>query len=705
MPGEVTQFHLERIVILYVRQSSAHQVKKNKSSQEVQYNLANRAKSFGWTAAQIMTIDDDLGLTAAGTKERIGFDNILAKICLGQVGAIFILYASRLARNGREWHHVLELCSLFNVLIIDRDTVYDPGLPNDRLWLGMQGSFSEYESKQMQIRSGEAIMNLASKGEFVKMLPAGLVVTEDKKIEQDADERIRQAIYGVFQRFRELGSIRQVSIWYQQNQQELPVREGQKKGFPIVWRIPVNSTIHGILTNEFYAGIYKYPKTKTITRVVDGKIKKTKGHRTTAEDKVFIIEDLFVSYLSKEEYYRNQKMIAENTNKFGQPTPGAVREGESILCGLLRCGHCGRRLNVRYRSGNSSPYYFCRGAISLNATHGCISFNGSKLEQLIASELLTVLQPQAIKAALLAEENYGEALKQKRDSQYYALEQARYEADRLERQYNLVEPENYLVAKTLAGRWQEALEKAADLERQHNQLLTEHAKLSEQQRAQLYELAADLSRVWNAPGSDSKIKTRLVRLLVQEIWVKKISDDKKLEVTVHWHGAVHTQYELPRRRPRPKSEDQAKNKLSTEALFQKLVLVCEDKQIARILNRIGYVTDSLDSNGNWAEFKVREIRAQYGIAEFSQEAYSQKGLVNLRTASKQLRTSKHTVIKMIKLGIIEGKQVIAYAPWEIAESELTRPEVKHYLSTVKRGRSASFNSAQLKFGLDGNREN
>ena len=270
------------------------------------------------------------------------------------------------------------MCSLFNVLIIDRDTVYDPSLANDRLWLGMQGSFSEYEVKQMQIRAREAIMNKASRGEFIKMLPAGLVASEDKKIELDPDERIRQAISGVFKRFSELGSIRQVSIWYQQNQIELPVREGSKKGFPIVWRIPVNSTIHGILTNEFYAGIYRYPKTKTITRVVDGKIIKTKAHRTTEEDKVFIIEDLFVSYISKEEYYRNQKMIAENANKYGQPTPGAVREGESILCGLLRCGHCGRRLCVRYRSGSSSPYYFCRGARSLNATHGCISFNASK---------------------------------------------------------------------------------------------------------------------------------------------------------------------------------------------------------------------------------------------------------------------------------------------------------------------------------------
>ena len=318
---------------------------------------------------------------------------------------------------------------------------------------------------------------------------------------------------------------------------------------------------------------------------------------------------------------------------------------------------------------------------------------------------MKVLQPQAITAALLAEEKYGEALKEKRDIKYYALEQARYEASRLERQYNSIDPENYLVSKTLVSRWQQALEKAADLERQYNQLLCEHQKLSDQQRDRLYELSADLYRVWDDPQSDGKIKTRIVRLLVKEIWVKKILDDKKLEITVHWHGGVHTQYELPRRWQRAKSKNQDTNKLSTEELFQKLVLVCEDKQIARIMNRIGYVARGLDNNGSWTEFKVREVRKQYGISEFSQEAYFKKGLVNLRTASKQLGTSKDTVIKMIKLGIIEGNQVIAHAPWEISESELTKAEVKHYISTVKRGRPVSFNSAQLNFGLDEKREN
>jgi DNA invertase Pin-like site-specific DNA recombinase len=700
MPGEVTADHCERQAYIYIRQSSQRQLEEHKTSQEVQYNLVHRAKALGWPKGKIEIIDEDLGITATGVKERIGFEKLLTNICLGNVGAIFILYASRLARNGKEWHQTLEMCSLFNVLIIDRDTIYDPSLANDRLWLGMQGSFSEYEVKQMQIRAREAILHKASKGEFIKVLPAGLVATEDNKIELDPDQRIRQAISGVLIRFAELGSIRQVSIWYQQNQIELPVRDGNNKGFPIVWRIPVYSTIQRIVTNPLYAGIYIYPKTKTKTRVVDGKIVKTRGYRTTEEDKVFVIEDLFVSYISKEEYYRNQKMIAENANKHGQSVAGSAREGRSILCGLLRCGHCGRKLCVRYRSGSFSPYYFCRGARSLNASHGCLSFNSQKLEQLIENEMLKVLQPQAIKAAILADEKYKQQLKERRDTQYYALEQARYEASRLERQYNIVDPENYLVTKTLTSRWQKALEKVEDLEHKYNKLLSDHQELTDQQRDRLYELSADLSGVWKNPKSDGKIKTRLVRLLVKQIWVKKILDGKKLEVIVHWHGGVHTQYELNRRCPRSKSTAQVKSQLSIRELFGKLALVCEDKQIARILNRIGYVAKDLDGNGNWTEYKVKEIRERYRIQEFSKEAYSQQGLVNLKTASSRLGVSMYTVLKMIKNGLIEANQIIQHAPWEIAESELTKSEVKHYLSTGKRGRSVSHNSEQIKLGID-----
>ena len=699
MPGEVTKDHCNRQAYIYIRQSSQRQVDENKAGQAVQYNLVDRAKTLGWSHHQIEIIDEDLGVSASGVRERSGYEKLLTNICLGNIGAIFILYSSRLARNGREWHQALELCSLFNVLIIDRDTVYDPSLPSDRLWLGMQGSFSEYELKQMQIRAREAIMHKASKGEFIKMLPAGLVADDDNRIEIDPDQRINQAIAGVFKRFHQLNSIRQVSLWYQEHHIELPVREGNKKGFPIAWRVPVYSTIQRIVTNPLYAGIYIYPKTKTKTRLVDGKVKKSRGYRTTKDDKIFVIEDLFQSYISKAEYYRNQQMIATNANKHGQAIPGAVREGRSLLCGLLRCGHCGRKLCVRYRSGSSSPYYFCRGARSLNASKGCISFNSQQLEQLLSSEIVQVLQPHAIDAAIIAEQKYAEELQERRSAQFNALQQARYEAGRLERQYNSVDPENHLVSKTLATRWQQALEKVADLECQYNQLLTHHQNLSDLQRDRLYELATDLSRVWHDASSDEKIKSRLVRLLVKEVIIN-LPDHHIIDVTVHWQGGVHTRYELSRRRQRSKSNKKNQSNLSTKQLLARLAFLCEDHQIARILNRLRYVAKDDNIDGNWTEFKVKEIRERYQIAAFSKKAYSQQGIVNLKTAASKLRVSMDSVLKMIKVGIVEATQVIAHAPWEIVESELSKPEVRHYISNMKRGRPNPHRKDQLKLTLD-----
>lgn len=259
---------------------------------------------------------------------------------------------------------------------------------------------------------------------------------------------------------------------------------------------------------------------------------------------------------------------------------------------------------------------------------------------------------------------------------------------------------NYLVSRTLACHWQEALKKVAELERQYNQLLSGHQKLSDVQRVQLFELANDVTRVWNDPKSDGKIKSRIVRLPVKEVWVKKILDDQKLEVTIHWHGGVHTQYELNRQRQRSKSRLEAKDQLLPAELIRRLALVCEDSHITRILNRIGYVCKPFTDNGAWTEAKVRALRKQHSIPEFSKEVYDQRELVNLRTASRLLGVSKDTVLAMIKHGIIEATQVIAHAPWEIPKSELAKPEVKHYLSTVKRGRPVSCNSDQLNLGID-----
>jgi len=697
MPGEITKEHRCRKAYVYVRQSSQRQVMEHYASHEVQRNLVARARSLGWTEKNIEIIDEDLGVSATGAKERSGYEKLISNICLGNIGAIFILYASRLARNGKEWHHSLEMCSLFNVLIIDRDTIYDPHLPNDRLWLGMQGSFSEYEVSQMQIRAKEAILLKASRGELIKLLPAGFIATEDRRIELDPDQRIQQTIRGVFSRFDQLGSVRQVNIRHRQEQIQLPVRN-IKKGFKVVWRLPGYDTIYRILTNPLYAGIYMYPKTKTITRAINGRVVKTAGHRVTKEDKPILIYDLFPAYISKEQFERNQQIIAENANVSLGDNKGAAREGKSLLKGLMRCGHCGRKLRVRYAVNRAQHYYHCSSAISHNAQKGCICFSGSKLDAIITDEIIKVLQPHAIEAAILAEEKWQQMAKEKQDAIYYALEQARYEADRIERQYNSVEPENYLVSRTLSERWQQALEKVAELDQQYQQSLSEQQPITAEEKKQLFGLANHLDRIWDHPNSDARTKTRIVRLLIHEIWVKRISDTK-IKATIHWQGGIHTECEFYRRKQGSNNkEPKIHHRIALRELIKKLAFVCDDKAIARILNRNQYRDNHID-NATWNQSLVRELRQRFSIREYSEEAYRNRNLVNLKEAAQSLHVSMSTVLEMIQYGIIQANQAIKYAPWEIAQSELAKPEVNTFLRTIQRGKRITFNMAQLGLAL------
>ncbi len=696
MPGEITREHLSRIAYIYIRQSSQRQVEKHTSGRQVQYNLVHRAKSLGWADEKIKIIDEDLGVSATGTNKRTGFEKLLSHICLGKIGAIFFLYSSRLARNGKEWHTILNMCSLFNVLIIDRSAIYDPRLPNDRLWLGMQGSFSEYEVSQMQLRAREAILQKASKGELFTLLPAGFVVTEDgRRVELDPDQRIQQAIRGVFTRFDQVASVRQVTIGYQKDQIELPVRN-IRKGFKLNWRIPAYHTVYRILTNPLYAGIYRYPRTKTITRIKDGNIVKTSGHKLAKDDKVVLIYDLFPAYISKQQYHRNQQIIADNATMKSNTSTGAPREGNSLLSGLLFCGHCSRKLWVRYPSSDSYPYYFCAGEVNANIRKSCLSFGGRYLDSLVVNDIIKVLQPQAIEAAMRAENKLQQQAQQKSEALCYALEQARYEADRIERQLNHVDPANHLVFNTLTQRWQQALEKVADLHNQYQQLQSQHQPMTEQQRQRLFELADDLTQVWYHPQADAKIKKRMVRLLIKQVWVKLIND-KTINATIHWHGGVHTEYEFQRRHRRSTVKKQSALPLSIQELIGKLARVCDDKQIARILNRHGYPADE---NQTWSQSRILQFRQQYNIAPFSQQEYAKRNLATLKQAAHMLQVSMATISQMIQSKIIQANQVIKHAPWEIDRDELEKPAVKHYLSQMKKGSQVVYNKNQLPLDLN-----
>ena len=339
--NKIASDHLAREAVVYIRQSTPDQLRHNHESRRRQYGLADRARGLGWD--EPVVIDEDLGRSGGGTS-RPGFDRLLVAICEGRVGIVLSLEASRLARNGRDWHTLLEFCALVGCLLGDEDGLYDPRLPNDRLLLGMKGTLSEMELSTLRQRSLEALRLKASRGELFLGVAVGYVKVRRDRIAKDPDGRVRQAIDLVFRKFAEFRSIRQVHLWLRQEEVLLPAVRivGEKRH--IVWKPPVYGTVHKLMTNPVYAGAYAFGRTESRVTVENGRKRVTRGFRRDRAEWDVLIRDHHEGYASWDEYERNQRLIADNANCRGLMARGAVRRGDALLAGLLRCGHCGRRV-------------------------------------------------------------------------------------------------------------------------------------------------------------------------------------------------------------------------------------------------------------------------------------------------------------------------------------------------------------------------
>src|SRR6476620_11036722 len=523
--NKITSDHLARAAFVYVRQSTAYRVANNLESQRRQYGLVERARQLGWEDVQV--VDDDLGRSGGGTA-RPGFEKLLAAICEGKVGAVVSLEASRLARNGRDWHTLLEFCGLVGTLIVDEEAIYDPRSPNDRLLLGMKGTMSEMELSVFRQRSIEAMRQKARRGELHLTVAVGYVKTDDNRIEKDADRRVQDGIMLVFRKFSELHSIRQVLLWFRQENVLVPAIVQGRGRRPIEWKAPVYHTLHHVLTNPVYAGSYAYGRRGTRVSIEGGRKHVTRDNlRRNWNDWEVLIHDHHAGYLTWAEFERNQHLIAGNANGKSYMGRGSIRRGEALLPGLLRCARCGRRLHVHYTGkGGNTQRYVCRGTFSAKAVDNCIGFGGMRIDRTVAQEVLDRLQPLGIEAALAAIQAHNECQSDKRQQIENAIQQAQYEAARARRQYDAVDPDNRLVAGELERRWNEKLVQLRDLEMQLDNLgQTEQTPaLSAEDRARLMTLGKDLAKAWDSPGVSVETRKKIIRLLVKEIIIDIIDE-------------------------------------------------------------------------------------------------------------------------------------------------------------------------------------
>lgn len=663
--SKIASDHLARQAFVYVRQSTQDQVQHNHESRLRQYGLADRARRLGWADPEV--IDDDLGRSGGGVV-RPGFERLLVAICEGRVGIVLAVEASRLARNGRDWHTLLEFCGLVGCLLADEDGLYDPRLPNDRLLLGMKGTMSEMELSILRQRSLEALRQKARRGELFLTVAVGYVKVRHDRIALDPDQRVRAALKLAFDRFAEFQSIRQVHLWLRQEGVLMPAVEPGPEGRRIVWKPPVYKTIHNLMTNPIYGGAYAFGRTASRVTVEQGRKRVSRGHRRDREDWDVLIVDHHEGYVSWAEFERNQRLIADNANSLGLMARGAVRRGDALLAGLLRCGHCGRRLHVYY-SGKDGfcVRYGCRGAAINHGTGPCISFGGLRVDAGVAAETLRLLSPLGIAAALEAVERRDEDAAALRRQAELALTQARYEADLARRQYDAVDPANRLVAAELERRWNDRLAAARRLEDSlAERTETRTATLSQTERGDLLTLGADLPQAWDHPGVTAEARKRILRAVIEEIVVTLA--EGRIDLLIHWKGGDHTRLCTPRNRT---GQHRWSSDAETGDMIRALARQQSDGGIAATLNRLGRRTGR---DNPWTEARVRSFRSTHGVPVHRIGEMAERGELTLDQAARRLGVSKMSVLRMISSGLVAASQVCKGAPWAIPEEQIAALE-------------------------------
>ncbi len=660
--------HLQRCVYVYVRQSTASQVENNRESTERQYKLVERAISLGWPESRIFVIDEDLAQSGSGTVDRGGFTTVTTQVALGQVGLILSIEVSRVSRNNAEWYRLLDLCGVTDTLIGDEDGLYHPGLYNDRLLLGLKGTMAEAELHVIRARLEGGIRNKAARGELRRGLPVGFLWgEEDGDIIFHPDQAVTGAIHTVFEKFTELGSVRQVWLWLCSQGLNFPL---QSNRFPeIKWVTPTYHTVHHVLTNPVYAGAYVYGKIRN-ERYVDeaGRIRKRVKHLPRSEWAVFI-HDHHKGFIDWETYEMNQNRIARNTRPKPHQASGAIREGSALLQGIATCGCCGRRLRIYYQGKNSTPGYYC----SANTIHNgrgtrCLSVGGVQIDDAVSKAFLDTIAPARIEAALLAEKNietvHEAALAQWR----LQVEKTRYEAERAERRYRAVEPENRLVARTLESEWERRLaelaEAEAELKRRERQC---QGRLTENDRKRIRTLGADLGRVWEAHTTTDRDRKELLQTLLEEVNIAVERSEPKAHLTLRWRGGLITELEINLRGNRyaPIRTDEG-----TIALIRRLAVHYKDALIAGILNRQGRRT----ARGHrFTATRVGSVRSHWKIPRYdSSNASSEGELVTVQKAAEILSVAPSTVHRWLNDGFIAGEQITPGAPWRIHMTEELR---------------------------------
>ncbi len=670
-------WHLDRAAIVYIRQSTPQQVLEHQESTARQYALGDRAIALGWPPSQVQVIDDDLGKSGQSIEGRPGFQRLLAEVALDRVGLILGLEMSRLARSCKDWHHLLELCARFRVLLADADGVYDPTEYADRLVLGLTGMMSEAELHILRQRMDQGKLNKARRGELVVRVPVGYVKSPTREVALDPDEQAQGVIRLIFDEFDRRGTVHGVLRFLIADGVRLPVRsQSRSTRGQLDWRAPCRETVRHILRHPMYAGAYRYGFRPTETRRQrPGQPRSGRGGGLAAEDCLVLLKDRFPAYITWERFEANQARLAAERAR--AESAGAVRNGTALLAGVVWCGRCGKRMYVRYGRTDRRPSYVCS---TLRSDYGlplCQSVTAAEVETWVAEQVLEALQPAVLEASLDVAAEVEQRRRQVIRHWEQRIERARYEADRAARQYQACEPENRLVARTLERRWEEALEAVQQLEAEFDRFTrTQPRLLDETDRERIRRLAGEVPALWRASTTTPADRRQVVRLLVDRVVLTVDPGDDRVAVRVEWAGGA------VRERTIHRAVQAYKNQQSWERLSARLATLHgrgeTPKAIAAILDRDGFRPPKRASR--FTAGMVRRLLHELGLRPRVPRAPAFPEVLSpdewwLHDLARLMGLSPHTLHGWRKKGWLHVRQVGGRGgPWAVwaDASELAR---------------------------------
>jgi DNA invertase Pin-like site-specific DNA recombinase len=671
--AKIAPQHLSRRAVIYVRQSTLDQVVHNLESQRRQYGLVERAVELGWPRSEVSVIDDDLGVSGSGVA-RSGFDRLVTDVGLGRVGIVFALEGSRLARNNKDWYHLLDLCAMVDTLIADVDGVYHPGTFNDRLLLGLKGTMSEVELHLIRSRLSGGLWEAARRGELRTHLPVGYEYDREGHIVFSPDEAVRETIGLVFNKFAELGSARQVVAYLAE--QAVPLPHQDLSTGRVTWRSATYAAVHHMLTSPVYAGTYAYGRSK-IERHFDQSGRLCTRQVPQSLDRWgVLIADHHPGFISFDAYRANLERLRSNWRAPKGEAGGAVREGAGLLQGLLRCGRCGRKMQVAYSGsrGNKFRRYACHQAVRLHAVEQpCQSLGGVRLEQRVLETFLEALAPASLAATLAALAEAKQIWQTELAQRELLVERARYEAERAQRQFERVEPENRLVARTLERTWEERL---AELSCRNDEVArfrsSRPTPLSEDEIAWLKTAGADLVAVWQAPTTTARDRKQLLRCLIKQVVVTVDRARGVADLTVIWVGGAATQLTS---RLNKVGEHRRVTPEQVVDFVRRLAPHHSNEQIAFILNAKQLRTGT---GNTFTARRVQHLRQRLGIPTPIRRGsvdLDDPSWMDVNAAAAALGVSGDTIRRWAREGFLEARQVMPQAPWLVHVTDDVRARV------------------------------